>query len=147
MNPANVAVVASAPRNPHYTRLGGGEVITRLVDAFYTHMSHDPAAATIWHMHRRELCQIKEVLVAYLSEWTGGPKLYSPLRGAPKLGRVHAAFAIGPAERDAWMMCMDRALDEVCTDAELKTELHRAFYKVAEHLTVHHTAQADHPAS
>jgi hemoglobin len=130
-------VHAPAPTNPHFERLGGGAVVERLVEAFYRHMRTEPAAAGIWNLHRRELRHIQEVLVAYLCEWLGGPKLYSPLRGAPRLGRVHAAFAIGPAERDAWMLCMDLALAEVSDDAALKAELHRAFFKVAEHLTRH----------
>jgi hemoglobin len=134
--PPAVAVVAT---NPHYARLGGGAAVERLVEAFYRHMGREPQAAGIWAMHRRELRHIQDVLVAYLCEWLGGPKLYSPQRGAPRLGRVHAAFAIGPAERDAWMLCMDRALDEVSDDAALKGELHRAFFKVADHLTRQNT--------
>lgn len=138
-------VVAQPPTNPHYTRLGGHGVVQQLVAAFYRQMSTRPDAAGIWRMHRRDMNDVQRVLVAYLSEWLGGPRLYSPERGPPRLGRVHAGLAIGGAERDAWMACMRAALDEVSTDAALKAELERAFAKVAQHLT--HAHSPSHPTT
>jgi hemoglobin len=109
-------------------------------------MSTLPEAAGIRAMHDADLAPTKAVLVAYLTEWTGGPRQYTPWRGVPKLGRVHRPFAIGPAERDAWMHCMSLALDDVGADSQLKGELLRAFAKVADHLASHHPA-TDHPAT
>lgn len=123
--------IAPSP-NPHYARLGGHEPIVRLVDAFYRAMDTLPEAATIRAMHEPDLRATKLVLVKYLSEWMGGPKLYTPERGAPMLRRRHQPFAIDSAARDAWMACMRQALSEVCTDAALSAELEAAFYKVAD---------------
>jgi hemoglobin len=129
------AAPAARPANPHFVQLGGAPVVGRLVDSFYAAMDTLPEAQTIRAMHGADLQPVKQVLVAYLSEWLGGPRLYSPLRGAPKLGRVHRPYAIGPAERDAWMRCMKLALAEHCPDPTLRTQLEAAFRKVAEHLT------------
>jgi hemoglobin len=118
--------------NPHYVRLGGHEVVVQLVNAFYRAMDTLPQAAVIRAMHEPDLSHTKAVLVNYLSEWLGGPKLYSPVRGAPMLRRRHQPFAIDAAARDAWMACMRQALSEVCQDEALRADLDAAFYKVAD---------------
>lgn len=116
----------------HYERMGGHEGVAHLVDAFYLAMDALPDAATIRAMHEPDLRATKAVLVKYLSEWMGGPKLYSPERGAPMLRRRHQPFRLDSAARDAWMMCMRQALSEVGQDAGLRTELDAAFFKVAD---------------
>ena len=118
--------------NPHYARLGGHESVVRLVDAFYRAMDSRSQAATIRAMHEPDLSPTKAVLVKYFSEWMGGPRLYSPERGEPRLRRRHMPFVIDAAARDAWMLCMRQALAEVCTDEALRTELEAAFFKVAD---------------
>lgn len=124
--------IAPSQPNPHFARIGGHEQIVRLVDAFYRAMDTLPEAATIRAMHEPDLRATKAVLVKYLSEWMGGPKLYTPDRGAPMLRRRHQPFALDSAARDAWMACMRQALDEVCPDQGLREELLAAFYKVAD---------------
>lgn len=116
----------------HYLRLGGQAAVLRLVDAFYRAMDTRPEATTIRAMHEADLGVTRAVLVKYLSEWMGGPKLYSPERGAPMLRRRHQPFDIDAAARDAWMLCMRQALAEVCADDTLRAELDAAFRKVAE---------------
>jgi hemoglobin len=106
--------------------------VVRLVDAFYSAMDSRPLAATIRAMHEPDLTHTKAVLVKYFSEWMGGPKLYSPERGEPRLRRRHQPFAIDAGARDAWMLCMRQALAEVCADEDLRAELDAAFYKLAD---------------
>lgn len=118
--------------NRHYARLGGQPAVTALVDAFYRAMDTRDDARVIRAMHAPDLRDTREVLVKYLSEWMGGPKLYTPERGAPALRRRHQPFAIDAAARDAWMACMRQALAEVCPEAGLRAELDAAFYKVAD---------------
>lgn len=127
--------VASAPAaNPHFGRLGGEVVVAQLVERFYAYMDSLPQAAAIRAMHPPDLAPVKQVLRRYLTEWLGGPALYSAERGHPRLRRKHLPFAIGNAERDAWMECMTRALADVCSDAELRQQLTQAFFKTADFL-------------
>src|SRR6266487_6316672 len=93
-----------------FERIGGAVVIDRLVEAFYLRMDTLPEARTIRAMHAPDLGPVKSVLKRYLSEWTGGPKLYSPEKGHPRLRQRHMGFAIGNEARDAWMICMRKAL-------------------------------------
>lgn len=134
----------TAASNPHFERLGGSAAIERLVDSFYARMDSLPEAAAIRAMHGPNLAPVKEVLVRYLTEWTGGPQLYSAERGHPRLRRKHLPFSIGAAERDAWMLCMRGALDEVVTDPDLKNQLTRAFLKTADFIRNDKGSSHDH---
>ncbi|WP_088279800.1 group II truncated hemoglobin [Ideonella sp. A 288] len=118
--------------NPHYQRLGGQAAVAQLVEAFYRAMDTRVDAQAIRAMHEHDLAPTKAVLVTYLSEWLGGPRDYTPTRGAPRLRRVHQPFAIDAPARDAWMACMRQALAETCEDAALGAELEAAFAKVAQ---------------
>jgi hemoglobin len=91
-----------------------------------------PEAATIRAMHEPDLSHTKEVLVKFLIEWLGGPKVYSVERGHPRLRQKHMTFPIDEAARDAWMLCMRRAMDDVVTNATLKQQLEQAFFKTAD---------------
>ena len=122
---------AAAP-NPHYDRLGGHDAVVRLVDAFYSAMDSREDARTIRAMHEPDLAATRRVLADYLSEWMGGPKRYTPSRGAPMLRRRHHPFDIDAAARDAWMACMRQALAETCEDAALRADLDAAFARVAD---------------
>lgn len=116
----------------NFDRIGGAPAVTRLVEAFYRRMDALPEASGIRAMHKNDLTSTKDVLRRYLGEWLGGPKLYSQERGHPRLRMRHIQLSIGPAERDAWMLCMTGALDEVVADAALRALLHDAFLKLAD---------------
>jgi hemoglobin len=118
----------------HYERLGGLPAVTALVDAFYGAMDSREDATALRAMHACDLRETKAVLVQYLCEWLGGPKAYSPERGAPMLRQRHQPFAIDSTARDAWMACMRQALDAVCHDHTLRAQLDAAFFKVADFL-------------
>jgi len=120
------------PVNPHFAQIGGAEGVARLVEAFYRRIDTLPEAADIRAMHAPDLEPTKAILKIYLAEWLGGPKQYTAMRGPPRLRRAHAAFAIGVAERDAWMACMRGALEETVTDETLRAQLERAFFKLAD---------------
>ncbi len=115
-----------------FDRVGGAVTIDRLVEAFYARMDTLPEARTIRTMHAPDLGQVKNVLKRYLSEWTGGPKLYSPEKGHPRLRQRHMGFKIGNAERDAWLLCMRGALEETVSDDSARQELDAALTKLAD---------------
>ncbi|QWG24856.1 group II truncated hemoglobin [Bradyrhizobium sediminis] len=115
-----------------FERIGGAVVVDRLVEAFYGRMDALPEATTIRAMHAPDLGPVKNVLKRYLTEWTGGPKLYSPEKGHPRLRQRHMGFAIGNAERDAWLLCMRGALEETVADGNARQELDMALTKLAD---------------
>jgi hemoglobin len=120
------------PPLTNFVRIGGQPAVDALVEAFYRHMDTLPEARGIRAMHRTDLTATKDVLIRYLGEWLGGPPRYSEERGHPRLRKRHIHLQIGPAERDAWMLCMTGALDEVVADVALRGLLHDAFLKLAD---------------
>lgn len=127
----------SPAANPHYDRLGGEPGVRRLVERFYELMCELPEAATVRAMHPQDLAQAKQKLFMFLSGWLGGPQLYVQHVGPPRMGRAHARFGVGSAERDAWMLCMTRALEEQVADEVLRAQLVAAFAKVADAIVRH----------
>ena len=115
-----------------FERIGGAVVVDRLVEAFYLRMDSLPEANGIRAMHAPDLGPVKSVLKRYLSEWTGGPKLYSPEKGHPRLRQRHIEFPIGNAERDAWLLCMRGAMAEAIADGKAREELDAALTKLAD---------------
>ena len=123
-----------AEQTTHYQRIGGAEKIHALVDRFYYLMDELPEAYGIRKMHTEDLQVVNDKLFMFLSGWMGGPQLFVEAFGHPMLRRRHLPFAIGDAERDQWMLCMNQALDDVVEDESLRGELSDAFIKVADHM-------------
>src|SRR5438270_5320040 len=92
--------------------VGGESGIRRLVDRFYDLMDTAPEAATIRALHATSLKASREKLFLFLTGWTGGPQLYVEKFGHPRLRARHLPFTISSRERDEWLWCMDRALNE-----------------------------------
>jgi hemoglobin len=115
-----------------FERIGGLPTVDRLVEVFYHRMDSLAEARTIRQMHDPDLGPVKTTLKRYLTEWMGGPKLYSPEKGHPRLRQRHTGFPIGAAERDAWLTCMAGALDETVADVEARTEVYDAMAKLAD---------------
>ena len=115
-----------------FDRIGGSATIDRLVESFYARMDALPEAMPARSVHPQDLTKTKDVLKRYLTEWTGGPKLYSVEKGHPRLRQRHMHVAIGDAERDAWLLCMRGALGEIVTDAVARQELDLALSRLAD---------------
>ena len=112
--------------------LGGAEPLRRIVDRFYDLMDSEPQAAGIRAMHAPDLGPMRQRLFEFLSGWLGGPPLYFERPGQKCIVSAHGAFAIGAAERDAWMMCMRRALEDCAAPADVRALIEPAFARMAE---------------
>ncbi len=91
-------------------------------------------AATTRALHPKDLAGSRDKLCKFLSGWLGGPPLYVQEYGHPMLRARHLHFAIGAAERDAWMLCMSRVLDGCDLDPLIRTQLTGAFFRTADHM-------------
>lgn len=84
--------------------------LQQLANRFYDYMDSLPEARVIRAMHPQDLQESRDKLARFLSGWLGGPHLYREKYGPIAIPRAHSHLAIGPAERDAWLLCMERAL-------------------------------------
>src|SRR5260221_59622 len=89
----------------------GQEGFERLLAAFYRRVAVDPVLRPLYP--EAELGGAERRLRMFLIQYFGGPTTYSVERGQPRLRMRHMPFAIGQAERDAWIVAMFGALDEV----------------------------------
>lgn len=110
----------------------GQEGVRALADAFYEAMDELPQAADIRAMHAENLDTIKRKLANYLTGWMGGPPVYQAMTGTVCLTDPHAPYAIGPEERDQWLLCMDTALERISASDELKDMLKLPLFQIAD---------------
>jgi hemoglobin len=119
------------PQQTPYELVGGEAGLRALVDRFYHHMDTLPEAAVIRAMHAPDLAEANEKLFLFLSGRFGGPNLYIERYGHPRLRGRHMPFSIGTDDAKAWVLCMDRALDDVVEDPQVRQGLHDFFEQVA----------------
>jgi hemoglobin len=120
------------PERTPYDILGGEPAVRALVERFYDLMELDPEFARLRAVHGSTLESARERLFLFLSGWLGGPPLYTDRFGHPMLRARHLPFAIGDLERDQWMACMVRAMEEIEVPQHLRAPLEAAFRKTAD---------------
>lgn len=98
------------PQTTPYQEAGELEGITRLVDEFYANMDTLPEAEIIRTMHPEDLTESRKKLTYFLCGWLGGPRLFQQHYGPISIPGFHKQFPIGYEERDAWLLCMQRAI-------------------------------------
>ena len=94
-----------------YDAVGGEPTFRRLVADFYAGVRSDPVLLPLYPPD--ELDDAQERLTLFLMQYWGGPQTYGEQRGHPRLRMRHAPFAVGPAERDAWLAHMKQAVDRL----------------------------------
>ena len=94
-----------------YEEVGGQATFDRLVTRFYAAVRTDPVLAPLYPQDDWAGAELR--LRQFLEQYWGGPTTYSDQRGHPRLRMRHAPFAIGPAERDAWISHMRDAVDSL----------------------------------
>lgn len=90
---------------------GGIEGIRALVTDFYHQMDTLPEASHIRSLHPTDQEESIDKLARFLTGWMGGPSLYDEKYGRISIPGAHYHIDIGIAERDAWLLCMERALE------------------------------------
>jgi hemoglobin len=104
-----------------YEAVGGEETFRRLVSRFYRGVAADPLLRPLYP--EEDLAGAEERLRQFLIQYWGGPNTYSQQRGHPALRMRHARFAIGQAERDAWLRHMTEAVESLELPAPLAAML------------------------
>ena len=128
-NEEHVEKIATA-----HERIGGDEGLKKLVTLFYDNMETLPEAKLIRDLHPKDMRSAREKLFMFLSGWMGGPDRYIAAFGHPRLRARHLPFPIGKEERDQWLMCMRKALDEMDIESIFREQLMSSFTQTANHM-------------
>lgn len=118
-----------------YDAIGGAETVARLVDAFYSRVAKHPELIPIFP---DDLGPVAEKQFAFLSQFFGGPPLFSEHYGPPRMRARHLPHAITPKRTAAWLECMAEAFDEAEITGEMRDFLYNRIYQTAYHMVNQH---------
>jgi hemoglobin len=108
-----------------YDAAGGMAFFEALVGRFYEGVAGDPQLRRVYP--EPDLAGARHRLTLFLAQYWGGPTTYNDERGHPRLRMRHFPFAIGPAERDAWLRHMREAIAWVDPPPDVARRLHAYF--------------------
>ncbi|TCU14302.1 group II truncated hemoglobin [Rhizobium sullae] len=117
-----------------YQAIGGDHTVRTLTHRFYELMDTLPEAKHVRAVHPPSLEGSEEKFYEYLTGYFGGPPLYTDKRGHPRLRSRHFVATIGPVERDEWLFCFRRALDETIASEKLREIIWTPVERLAFHM-------------
>ena len=111
--------------------LGGEQKLNQLVDAFYKHIAeHDD----VRHLFPSDLSETAYKQKKFLTQFFGGPPLYTEEFGHPRLRARHLPFTITPVQAEAWLTCMERAMDDVHLTGNIRDYMMHRLTLTAHHM-------------
>jgi hemoglobin len=122
--------VKTTPTTTLYELAGGMPFFERLVGRFYEGVDGDPLLRPLYA--EEDLDPARRRLTLFLAQYWGGPRTYEEERGHPRLRMRHVPFAIGPIERDRWLVHMRAAVTELAPPSDVADQLERYFAMAAE---------------
>ncbi|WLD94925.1 globin [Alkalihalobacillus sp. AL-G] len=117
-----------------FDAFGGAQTIERLVEAFYPKVQAHPDLAPIFP---DDLTETMRKQKQFLTQFLGGPPLYSQEHGHPMLRARHMPFKITPKRAEAWLSCMNKAIDEIELESSKKEYLISRLTMTAYHMVNH----------
>ncbi|WP_138495262.1 globin [Paenibacillus pinistramenti] len=101
-----------------YEILGGGEAVRRIVEAFYPKVQRNPLLGPLFP---EDITPVMEKQYMFLTQFFGGPPLYSDAFGHPMMRARHLPFPVTPERAEAWLACMGEALTEAGIEEPLRS--------------------------
>ncbi len=117
-----------------FEAIGGEDGTRQLANTFYDIMESDPVAADLLALHPKPMDTIRQKFFEYLTGWLGGPPLYESKYGHPRLRARHLPFKINEQMVEQWLYCMDKALNEVVQDTQVRDAIRQPITQLAHHM-------------
>lgn len=114
-----------------FEAIGGFDTIDKLVNAFYKRVGARPELIEIFPDDLTETARKQRL---FLTQFFGGPMIYSEERGNPMMRRRHLPFEITPTRRNAWLECMNEALNEAEIEEPYRTAIFEKLTMTANHM-------------
>ncbi|AVQ34523.1 globin [Staphylococcus muscae] len=86
----------------------GQEALYRMIDHFYTLVENDDR---INHLFPGDFAETARKQKQFLTQFLGGPDLYTQEHGHPMLKKRHMPFVIDHHAKDAWLENMHTAIE------------------------------------
>ncbi|GFN32071.1 globin domain-containing protein [Paenibacillus xylaniclasticus] len=100
-----------------YEAIGGEVGVRRIVEAFYPKVQRNPLIGPLFPA---DITPVMEKQFLFLTQFFGGPQLYSDQYGHPMMRARHLPFPITPQRAEAWLGCMREALEELGVPEDLR---------------------------
>lgn len=105
--------------------------LRQLVDVFYDQVFD---SEKIGPLFKNDKAEIKQKQYMFLTQFLGGPDLYSQHFGHPRMRMRHLPHKITTEAREEWLSCMKNAIDSLPIQENLKVRLFNVFPQVAQHM-------------
>ncbi|MDF2836349.1 MAG: globin [Paenibacillus sp.] len=92
-----------------YEAIGEAQGLRTIVEAFYPKVQAHPLLGPLFP---EDIHPVMDKQFMFLSQFFGGPSLYSDEYGHPMMRARHLPFPITRQHADAWLSCMRGALQE-----------------------------------
>ena len=109
----------------------GPKNLRAIVDRFYDIVFNESKIA---HLFKTDKSLIRVKQYKFLTQFLGGPQIYTEQYGHPKMRLRHMPHAIDQEAKTEWLRCMKQAIDETLEDKELAEALYSCFPKIADHM-------------
>ncbi|MBN6887528.1 hemoglobin [Cytobacillus horneckiae] len=109
----------------------GEERLHQLVDAFYSRVGEHPDLAPIFPSDLTETARKQK---QFLTQYLGGPSLYTEEHGHPMLRARHMHFPITMTRAKAWLTCMSEAMDEIGLEGPFREDFFARLGLTAQHM-------------
>jgi hemoglobin len=107
------------------------EKLAELMDQFYDRVFSSPIISPLFKTDKEE---IKQKQLMFLSQFLGGPALYTAAYGHPKMRMRHLPHVIDNEAKEEWLRCMKEAINAIDISEELKVALYNCFPPIAQHM-------------
>lgn len=110
----------------------GPDLLSQLIDVFYGKVAAHPK---LKHIFPEDLTETARKQKQFLTQYLGGPNIYSQEHGHPMLRARHMHFPITPDRAQAWLECMALAMDEVKLEGKIRDDFYNRLVLTAHHMT------------
>jgi len=109
----------------------GEQKLHQLVDAFYSRVAKHPDLIPIFP---KDLTEVARKQKQFLTQFLGGPQLYTEEHGHPMLRARHIPHEVTPTRAKAWLSCMSQAMDEVHLTGAIREYIFSRLTLTAQHM-------------
>ncbi|CAM4450788.1 globin domain-containing protein [Paenibacillus tarimensis] len=103
-----------------FDAIGGEPAVRSIVEAFYPKVQEHELLSPLFP---EDITPVMEKQFLFLTQFFGGPQLYSDRYGHPMMRARHMPFPIDKQRAEAWLDCMRRALQETDIPPDLQIML------------------------
>ncbi|GAF16641.1 LOW QUALITY PROTEIN: hemoglobin-like protein HbO [Bacillus sp. JCM 19046] len=117
--------------------LGGQQVLDQLVDRFYTYIKeHDD----VRHLFPDDLTQTAYKQKNFLTQFLADRRCIQK-NLVPSIKARHLPFTITTVQAEAWLSCMERAMDDVHLSGDIRDYMMHRLTLTAHHMVNHTTSR------